>query len=347
LRAATPVNPAHHPRNQFEEEILVKTATIGVTQLTLLLLATPAAADFLGPPPPPQSGLPKWLGLFDKPKEVAPYWVAWTAAWDTVVKTEEASWPDPPRVPVKVSSPRGLRLVPPPQYDHPYSGPGKLRIIYASSQDEVRQLCPLAVFPKAGAYGCAHSNIPEGCLVVIAPAADIKAVGLTTSLVIRHETGHCNGWPGDHHGALSLEDWAVLAADKPAVPPIMAAAEQFDNFARSAVGKTVAEIADKFGRRAGQIILAAKDLHLELESRVTRQVLGDSVAAKRLAEGAGIGANLNDNEWEQAYALAHQTSRLRQGENTTPADIVGVKSNATFIDPARKDGCPDCDAEAN
>jgi hypothetical protein len=145
-----------------------------------------------------------------------PQWLVWTANWKTVDKWVTTAWPDPPYFPSRA---RELRLAPPKEYDHPYTGPGVLRIIYAKSQDEVRQLCPRTVFPKAGAYGCAPSNY-EGCVVVIAPEADVKAVGLWMSLLIRHEIAHCNGWPGDHRGALPIEDWAVFdnSEDAPNTP---------------------------------------------------------------------------------------------------------------------------------
>jgi hypothetical protein len=44
---------------------------------------------------------------------------------------------------------------------------------------------------------------------VTASVADMKAVGLTMDITMRHETAHCNGWPGDHRGALPIEDWAL------------------------------------------------------------------------------------------------------------------------------------------
>jgi hypothetical protein len=185
-----------------EKEILVKIATIGVTTLAVWLVANPAAAIIFG-------------------KDPFPYWLDSATGWATVNKWVTTAWPEPPRMPTKVT--RELRLVPPKVYDHPYVGPGVLRVIYAKSQDEVRQLCPRTLFPKAGAYGCAPTN-SEGCVVVVAPEADIKAVGLWMSLVIRHETAHCNGWPGDHPGALPVEDWAIFdnsedVPNKPLQPP--------------------------------------------------------------------------------------------------------------------------------
>jgi hypothetical protein len=86
--------------------------------------------------------------------------------------------------------------MPPLECDHVYSGPGELKVTEAASQDEVRKLCPGAIWPPAGAYGCAMTK-PWGCHVVIASETDMKRVGLTKDITIRHEIAHCNGWPGD------------------------------------------------------------------------------------------------------------------------------------------------------
>jgi hypothetical protein len=183
----------------------VKTATFGVTTLALSLLASPAAATnpgsfwWMGQP-----GYPLFSQTEADVKNVgpAPQWWWWSWGWDFTNKTEVASWPTFSR------REPDLRLMPPKQYDHPYSGPGVLLIIPAASQNEVREWCPDAVFPKAGAYGCAQMK-GWGCRVVIAPVADMKAVGLTKDMVVRHEVAHCNGWPNHHPGALPVEDWAV------------------------------------------------------------------------------------------------------------------------------------------
>ena len=117
-----------------------------------------------------------------------------------------------------VPHPPGLRLVPPKEYDHPYNGPGQLYITYAESQDEVRRLCPNAPFPKAGAYGCSMTSPTKGCWVILAPEEDMKKVGVWMDLIRRHEIAHCNGWPGDHRGALPIEDWAEMQDTVPSIP---------------------------------------------------------------------------------------------------------------------------------
>jgi hypothetical protein len=187
----------------------MRTAT-ALLSLALLTVAAPASSGWLGPGFPPDGTY--WL------HNIAPQWFWWTWGWDTSNKTKKAQWPTPPKFhPQEVavetkptltpeykprpSLPEGLRLMPPKEYDHPYSGPGKLQITYAKSQDEVRGLCPLAPFPKAGAFGCAHPVSPQGCWIIVAPVADMKTVGLTMDITLRHEIAHCNGWPSDHRGA--------------------------------------------------------------------------------------------------------------------------------------------------
>jgi hypothetical protein len=104
-----------------------------------------------------------------------------------------------------------LYVLPPMEYDHPYGG--ELTIHLAKDQAEVRATCPNSKFPPIGALGCAllHPNGKQ-CWIVLAPDADIVAVGHTTEIVKRHEIGHCNGWPADHAGARSIDEWAEAVA---------------------------------------------------------------------------------------------------------------------------------------
>lgn len=191
------------------KEQVLRTASIQLPALTLLVApaAVPASAaeTWLGKGFPPVGS---WLLGNEDPAKVGliPQWVWWTWGWDRTNKTQVASWPEAPKASVK--PPAGLRLVPPEEYDHPYSGLGELRIMEVESQDEVRRLCPWTVFPKAGAYGCTSVIPGLGCRVVLAPEADMKRVGVWRALILRHEIAHCNGWPGDHRGALPIEDWA-------------------------------------------------------------------------------------------------------------------------------------------
>jgi hypothetical protein len=108
------------------------------------------------------------------------------------------------------ADPTPLRLIPPEEYDHPYTK-GKLIVYVASSPEEVRILCPGAPFhSQIGALGCAHPRESFGCWVVLAPDAYITSRGFPPELVRRHEIAHCNGWGADHKGARVFEDWAEV-----------------------------------------------------------------------------------------------------------------------------------------
>jgi hypothetical protein len=108
-----------------------------------------------------------------------------------------------------------MRLVPPPEYDHPYKGRW-LRIIEAPSQEEVRRMCPETKFhPLIGALACTHRIDANICTIVIVSDSELNRVGFSPDVVRRHEIAHCNGWPADHKGALVYEEW-VTDAPKPA-----------------------------------------------------------------------------------------------------------------------------------
>ena len=180
--------------------------------------------------------------------------------------------------------------------------------------------CPL---PQGGGLRLLllESLLPGGCVVVLAPEEDMKRVGVWMDIIRRHEIAHCNGWPGDHRGALPIEDWAPEdnAYTPTAPPPVLNAALHFDKFALSAVTKTVAEVAGNLDQRAAQFITAAKGIGLAPQSQLTGQVLSDPATAVPLARAAGIGTDLSDEQWQEAHALALQTSRARQAENAAIA----------------------------
>jgi hypothetical protein len=90
------------------------------------------------------------------------------------------------------------QFLPPAEFDHPYKGP--VAIQHARSQDEVRESCRGMKFNLGIALGC--SMVVAGtCLIVKVPDAEIRAHGHDPEVFMRHETGHCNGWPASHVGA--------------------------------------------------------------------------------------------------------------------------------------------------
>jgi hypothetical protein len=100
-------------------------------------------------------------------------------------------------------------LLPPEEYDFPYAGQLKITI---HTQDEIRVLCPSyqesafkRQFPTIACntrYGPTDFPQPaEGCWIKIATPKELRAVGTSWDVTLRHETAHCNGWPGTHPGS--------------------------------------------------------------------------------------------------------------------------------------------------
>jgi hypothetical protein len=217
-------------------------------------------------------------------------------------------------------------ILPPKEYDHPYAG--RVEVIEARDQGHVRELCgPGAKFGKIGALACSQ-KWPDRCRIVVSPSA-LKAAGFALHVAMRHEIGHCNGWPGDHTGALPYEEWVTddtratrncgLGVGRPCEPSrVMEVAAQFDEFARRAVEKTVMaanNLAQSNETASTQLILAAKGIGLAPQSKLTRQVLSNPATAAPLGRAVDIGAELSDEQWQEAHALAFQTARARQAKN--------------------------------
>jgi hypothetical protein len=134
-----------------------------------------------------------------------------------------------------------MRLVPPLEYDHPYKG--RLRIIVAENQQEVRRMCPGTKFhPLIGALACTHRLSDTVCEVVMLSDDEINRVGFPPDMVRRHEIAHCNGWPADHKGALVFEEWVTDA------PPPAAECKEALGWVRALVPKCYEDL-PKVGRQ--------------------------------------------------------------------------------------------------
>lgn len=83
---------------------------------------------------------------------------------------------------------------PPPPYDHPFHGQVAVSV---ATRAEVRSAC--AAY-KVNAYtvACSRGVINGVCHVLIIADKELQAMGHTRRAVMRHEIGHCNGWPADH-----------------------------------------------------------------------------------------------------------------------------------------------------
>jgi hypothetical protein len=89
-------------------------------------------------------------------------------------------------------------VLPPPEYDHPYSG--RLTILDGGDQEQMRSQC--RILKSAGIItGCMSYRDAESCTILHAREQDIVKAAWTLNIVIRHEIAHCNGWPPGHPNA--------------------------------------------------------------------------------------------------------------------------------------------------
>jgi hypothetical protein len=173
----------------------VKTA-ICLLMLATALTATPALAGG------------QWGGISVPAVKDA----EWCKAFDPEKLDKECVFPVVGEAPKPIRpfvKPRPAWILPPVEYDHPYTE-GKLWVIVVDSQADVRDKCESTRLLDV-AIACSHQKSDpsiKGCRIVIANKEIIEAAGYTYEAVMRHEIGHCNGWPGDHPNARLWEDWA-------------------------------------------------------------------------------------------------------------------------------------------
>jgi hypothetical protein len=82
---------------------------------------------------------------------------------------------------------------PPARFDHPYSG--KL-IIHRLPQPQIVDVCEKLLGKRSMIqHGCSTKPQNGRCEIWIVDKTYMRA---TPRAVLRHEVGHCNGWPSDH-----------------------------------------------------------------------------------------------------------------------------------------------------
>lgn len=85
---------------------------------------------------------------------------------------------------------------PPTRYDHTYTGELTIHLLpQAEVVKACKELLPTANYITTKQRGCARWYDNNTCTII---AVDKTFMGATPKAVIRHETGHCNGW-GAHH----------------------------------------------------------------------------------------------------------------------------------------------------
>jgi hypothetical protein len=78
----------------------------------------------------------------------------------------------------------------------------------------MKEVCPKTEFPVT--LGCALRYTKGGedysCHVFIAEDDILKPTGWNYNLVLRHELGHCLGWPANHPGMRTVEEGGPMRA---------------------------------------------------------------------------------------------------------------------------------------
>jgi len=127
-----------------------------------------------------------------------------SSADEIAAPTPAALHPEPIRRPSVEMTPADLwaianlkiKQLPPLEYDH-YPDDKLVVVKDIATEKELRTVCN---YEKQGVnlIGCADMRYPPFCHIYLGPIPEWT--GVTRNINLRHELGHCNGWPGDHPG---------------------------------------------------------------------------------------------------------------------------------------------------
>ena len=83
-------------------------------------------------------------------------------------------------------------ILPPAEFDKPYDGDLTIKIVNTLVELEIA--CRVK---NDKMLGCAFHN-EKSCVIYLLEDSVMRQRGWNTGLLLRHEIGHCNGWPGWH-----------------------------------------------------------------------------------------------------------------------------------------------------
>ena len=86
--------------------------------------------------------------------------------------------------------------MPPEEYDYLFDG--KLIVERTTDQNQMRLNCLYSPFKYL--IACAKRTADGGCYILMMDNDFTRKAGMPPEIVLRHEMGHCNGWPPDHRG---------------------------------------------------------------------------------------------------------------------------------------------------
>jgi hypothetical protein len=119
--------------------------------------------------------------------------------------------PPEPKPRQSVQKVRYWNILPPVEYDKPYTG--ELSIIRLSSPEEIRVACK-----NSSEYACISTEgLPHRCTIFMLPDKQLSLNGISLlAFTLRHELGHCNGWP-NHDGGRKI--FLGTHVEMPKLPP--------------------------------------------------------------------------------------------------------------------------------
>jgi hypothetical protein len=131
---------------------------------------------------------------------------ALTKLWDAL---DKAGKPEPqaetkqvnraaPRPGLKAPAMKERWVLPPVEYDREFGG--HMDVLRDFTEVQMAVLCPRDTSGRV-ALACAFARGPKYCLILVASEDAIRARGWTEDTILRHERGHCNGWPDKHPGS--------------------------------------------------------------------------------------------------------------------------------------------------
>lgn len=101
-----------------------------------------------------------------------------------------------------------MDFLPPPQYD--YLFPGPIIITRKASMNDLNAVCG-----GNRLLGACGARVAYSCQIFILPDNQLADLVMSFWATIRHEIGHCNGWPADHPGRRhDVPDWYDIPASQ-------------------------------------------------------------------------------------------------------------------------------------
>ena len=106
-----------------------------------------------------------------------------------------------------------MELATPAEYDKPYEG---ILMFQRLPLEQIQKICapgqigcamPISTFNGGKQWQININGNRVACVIFLVPDSYLKEHHQDPKDAIRHETAHCNGWPGDHPNSQSKWEW--------------------------------------------------------------------------------------------------------------------------------------------